>query len=117
MIDWQKVNIDKFILDLDAGEVRELGDTLVFPVKVKDPEGVLLFTKSVSIRADFYSDLRALPDWKATLWKIFRSRVSEDLIARRKKSGVSIEDKMELMFGPRSGETDRHGPVDPISQP
>lgn len=117
MIDWQKVNIDKFILDLDAGEVREIGDTLVFPVKVKDPEGVLLFTKSVSIRADFYSDLRALPDWKVTLWKIFRSRVREDLIARGKKSGVSIEDKVELMFGPQSMSVDRLELDNPNSQP
>ncbi len=106
MIDWQKKTVDDFDLELDCGNIRELGDTIIFPVKVKDKkeDGRVVFIKSVSIRADFYSEFRALPDWKATLWKIFRSRVREDLIARKKKSPVSIEDKVDLMFDSEHGQ-------------
>lgn len=117
MIDWQKVNIEDFHFELDAGEVRELGDTIVFPVKVKDLDGRVAFTKAVVIRADFYAEFRAMPDWKNTLWTIFRNRIQEDILARKKKSSVSVEDKVELMFDPQSMSTDRLELDNPNSQP
>lgn len=103
MIDWQNVKVDDLRLELDSGNIRELGDTIIFPVLVKDQEGALLFTKPVSVRADFFAGFRVLPDWKKTLWIIFTNRVQEDILARRKKSPVSIEDKVELLSSPEPG--------------
>lgn len=102
MIDWQNVSLDDFILEVDIKEVRDLGNAIVFPLKGIYKDGSVAFTKPVSIRAQFYSDLRVLPDWKRALWKIFRSRIREELAYRRKKSPVSIEDKLTLMSGHNS---------------
>ena len=90
MIDWQNVSLEDFNLEVDIEEVRDLGNSVVFPIKVIHKDGSVAFTKPVSIRAQFYSDLRRLPDWKRGLWKIFRTRIREELAERRKKSPVSI---------------------------
>ncbi len=42
-------------------------------------DGAVAFIKSVSIRSQFYSELRSLPDWQSALWKIFRARIREEL--------------------------------------
>ena len=101
MIDWQKVRLDDFNLEVDSGEIRDSGISTVFPIRVMHKDGRVAFIKSVSIRSQFYSDLRSLPDWKSALWKIFYARIREELAVYRKRSSVSIEDKVSLMFDSR----------------
>ena len=102
MVDWQKVSLDDFDLEVDSGDIRDSGTSTVFPIRVMHKDGTVAFIKSVSIRSQFYSELRSLPDWRSALWKIFRARIREELAVYRKRSSVSIEDKVSLMTQPIS---------------
>ncbi len=97
MIEWEKVSLDDFRLQMEVESIRESGDSIIFPVRVYHKNGEFAFLKPVPVRADFYRDLKKTPDWQKALVKIFMQRVKDDIMARSKNGVISIEDKIAWM--------------------
>lgn len=97
MIDWQNTRIEDLVFDVQVEDIQEVGHTFVFPVSVKLKDGSPAFTQPVSLRADFYRELKKTPDWEAALMKILQARVREEFLRRKKQNSVSIGDRLKLM--------------------
>ena len=97
MIDWQNANLDEFTFDVDVEGIQEIGPSQVFPVKVHTQDGTPALTFNIPVRAEFYRQLKQTADWEAALLKILKSRVREEILKRRKRNPVPIEDKLQLI--------------------
>ncbi len=97
MIDWRKASPDDFRLQVEVESIQELGESIIFPVRVYHKEGDFAFLKSVPIRAEFYRDLKKTIDGQEALTKIFQQRVRDDIVARTKTANISIEDKIDFI--------------------
>lgn len=97
MIDWETVNPEDFVFDMDVEGIQEIGSSQVFPVKVHSRDGAPAFTCNVPVRAEFYRQLKQTADWEAALIRILKVRVREEILRRKNQSPVPIEDKLHLM--------------------
>ncbi|CAI2719741.1 hypothetical protein [Nitrospina watsonii] len=97
MIDWQSINLADLAFDVQVEDIQEVGHTFVFPVAVKLKDGTPAFTQPVSLRADFYRELKKTPDWETALMQILKARVREEVHRRKKQNSVSIHDRLRLM--------------------
>jgi len=97
MIDWTIAQLEDFSFDVDAEGIQEIGPSQVFPVKVHHNDGTPAFTCTIPIRAEFYRQLKQTADWETALLKILKSRVREEILKRKKRSPVPIEDKLQLI--------------------
>ena len=97
MMDWQKAKIDEFVFDVDVEGILDVGPTHVFPVRVLDREGAVVFTHAVAIRSEFFHQLKQTAEWESALMTLLKSRVHQEILQRKKQHRVSIEDKMRLM--------------------
>ncbi len=96
MIDWGQLDINKVTFDVDAEGVQELTGAVVFPLKVFDGSGHFLFTHPVTIRTEFYLQLKTVEDWQKQLNHILKSRLKEELGRRLQRTEVSIQDRLQL---------------------
>ncbi len=101
MIDWKKMNADEVNFEVDAEGVQEVTGAVLFPLKVFDGSGHFLFTHPVSIRTEFYLQLKTVNDWREQLQKILRTRLREELGRRRHRAEVSIQDRLQLNTLPK----------------
>ncbi|MGP0566296.1 MULTISPECIES: hypothetical protein [unclassified Nitrospina] len=97
MIDWQNTRLEDLTFDVQVEGIQEVGHTFVFPVMVKLKDGTPAFTQPVSLRTDFYRELKKTPDWEAALMQIIQARVREECHRRKKQDSVSIHDRLRLM--------------------
>ena len=97
MMDWQKVKIEELVFDVDVEGILDVGPTHVFPVRVLDAEGSVVFTQAVAIRSEFYRQLKETEDWESALMTLLKNRVHQEILQRKKQNRVSIEDKMRLL--------------------
>jgi len=97
MIDWSQCQAKDFSLVVDGEEIHQVGQTQLFPVRVFYKGDVFAFTKSVSLRAEFYSQLREKEDWKECLMEILKNRVREDINEKIRSNQLGIDEKLELM--------------------
>lgn len=96
MIDWGQLEINNVTFEVDAEGVQELTGAVVFPLKVFDGSGHFLFTHPVTIRTEFYLQLKTVEDWQKQFNHILKSRLKEELGRRRQRAEVSIQDRLEL---------------------
>ncbi|QPJ61466.1 MAG: hypothetical protein G3M70_06020 [Candidatus Nitronauta litoralis] len=96
MIDWGQLDINKVTFEVDAEGVQELTGAVVIPLKVFDGSGQFIFTHPVSIRSEFYLQLKTVDGWQVQFNKILQSRLKEELGRRRQRSVVSIQDRLKL---------------------
>ena len=94
MIDWEKASPDDFRLQMEVESIQESGDSIIFPVRVYHKDGEFAFLKPVPVRAEFYLELKKMPNWQKALTKIFKQRFKDELIARKKIRTISIADKI-----------------------
>lgn len=97
MIDWSHANLEEFTFDVDAEGIQQIGPSQVFPIKVYAQDGTPAFTCTIPVRAEFYRQLKQTADWEASLLKILKSRVREEIQKRIKQNPVPIEDKLQLI--------------------
>ncbi len=97
MIDWQNAKFEEFTFDVDVEGIQEIGPSQVFPVKVSTRDGTPAFACNIPVRAEFYRQLKRTADWETSLLKILKSRVREEILKRRKRNPVPIEDKLQLI--------------------
>jgi hypothetical protein len=97
MIDWQNINPEQFVFDVNVEGIQEIGPAQVFPVKVHTQDGTPAFTCNIPVRAEFYRQLKQTADWEAALLKILKSRVRDEILKRKKQNPVPIEDKLQLL--------------------
>lgn len=96
MIDWKTLNADEINFEVDAEGVQEVTGAILFPLKVFDGSGHFLFTYPVSIRTEFYLQLKTVNDWREQLQNIFKTRLKEELGRRRNRAEVTIQDRLQL---------------------
>ena len=97
MMDWQEAKIEEFVFDVDVEGILDVGPTHVFPVRVLDKEGTVVFTQAVSIRSEFFRQLKETAEWESALMTLLKNRAHQEILQRKKQNRVSIEDKMRLM--------------------
>ena len=94
------MNLDELTFTICGDEARAYADTVFLPVDVSDKDGNHVLKHEVALKAEFYRELRALPDWIDQLHKICQSRVLTVLRARQQKTPINIQDKLELFDAP-----------------
>ena len=97
MIDWQSVNLEEFVFDVDVEGIQEIGSSQVFPVKVHLRDDTPAVTLNIPVRVEFYRQLKQTTDWEAILLRVLKSRVREEILKRKKQNPVPFEDKLQLM--------------------
>ena len=97
MIDWQNASLEEFTFDVDVEGIQEIGPAKVFPVQVHTRDRIPVFTCNIPVRAEFYRQLKQTVDWETALLKILKSRVKDEILKRRQRHPVSIEDKLRLI--------------------
>ncbi len=102
MIDWNELKVEDVTYEVDAEGVQEMTGAVVFPLKVYGASGEFLFTHPVSLRTEFYEQLKTVTDWQAQLQTILKNRLKEELGRRRNRANVSIKEKLQLNKTPQS---------------
>ncbi len=97
MMDWQTAKLEDLVFDVDVEGIMDVGPTHVFPVRVLDKEGTVVFTQGISIRSEFFRQLKETAEWESALLAILKNRVRQEILRRKKQKRVPIEDKMRLM--------------------
>ncbi len=97
MMDWQTAKIEEYVFDVDVEGILDVGPTHVFPVRVLDREGTVVFTQAVAIRSEFFRQLKETAEWESALMTLLKSRAHQAILQRKKQNRVSIEDKIRLM--------------------
>ena len=97
MLDWKNCTPGDFSFQIDVDEIQELSQRQIFPVRVFFKDGTLAFVKSITLRSDFYLQLRQQEGWKEKLMEILKRRVKEDIDARINSMAMCLEDKLEFM--------------------
>ena len=97
MLDWKNCTPGDFSFQIDVDEIQEVGQRQIFPVRVFFKDGTLAFVKSITLRSDFYLQLRQQEDWKEKLMEILKRRVREDINERINSMAMTLDDKLEFM--------------------
>jgi len=86
--------------EVDPEGIEELGPALMFPLKVYNAAGGLVFQHPVMLRADFYRQLMTMPDGRQHLFRILKNRLREELARRAQHPAISIRERMEMLTLP-----------------
>ncbi|MEK9627829.1 MAG: hypothetical protein VW455_02280 [Nitrospinota bacterium] len=97
MLDWKNCTPGDFSFQIDVEEIQEIGQRQNFPVRVFFKDGSLAFVKSITLRSDFYMQLRQQENWKEKLMEILKRRVREDIDERINSMSMTLDDKLEFM--------------------
>jgi len=97
MIIWKDCKVEDFSVEYHVEENHQSGERMVFAVGVYFKDKGLVFTKSVTIRSEFYQKLIKLGDWDEQLRVILKSRVRDEILKRIKVGEVPIENEIKLM--------------------
>lgn len=97
MIDWENSKFEDFEIEVLGDGVIRSGESLVFPVNVYEKDKALVFSHQVTIRAEFYIQLKGREYWQKELMDIICNRTRDEIKKRSKKEDVSIDDKIDLI--------------------
>jgi hypothetical protein len=102
MIDWKNVLPEDFYFEVDVDSIDTTATHHVFPVRVyykneKSDGEKFVFNHTVTIRSEFYDQLKNSSKWKEALGRILKSRVRDEILKRRQLQAVSIEEKVQLL--------------------
>jgi len=98
MIDGNRDKIEDFEIQVEGHDVQEMGETIVFPVRVYHKNGAFAFVHGVPVRAEFYHALKNTEHWQIALLKILRQRIRDEVQRRlRVSEAVTIEDKVDFI--------------------
>lgn len=97
MIDWSQSKVEDFSIQYHVEENRPSGDRIVFAVGVYGKDEVLVFTKPVTIRSDWYNKCMKLEDGDVQLRKVLRNRVRDDIVQRINAGEVDIAQEIKLL--------------------
>ena len=100
MNDWQNIDIKDLVFDVEVEHIQEAGTVYVFPVRVRLKDETPLFTQNVTLRSEFYRELKKTNGWQEALMQIIRARLREEFFRRKKQEAVSIEDRLQLLNQP-----------------
>jgi len=97
MIEWGKCKPEDFEIDVQGDEVNESGICLIFPVKIYHKNGDLAFSHGVSIRSDFFNQLKHKKGYQEDLMVIIQKRIRDEISRKIKSNDISIDDKLGFM--------------------
>jgi len=97
MIDWEKCKPEDFEIEVQGDEINQTGQSLIFPVRVYHKNGELAFSHGVSIRSDFYNQLKQKKRYQEDLMVIIQKRIRDEISRKIKSNDISIADKLGFM--------------------
>ena len=97
MIDWKTCKCEDFEIQIMGEETHEGGSHMVFVVNVHHKTEGFAFPKSISIRGDFYHQIKKRDDAVPRLKEILRTRCKDEIEERIKTGMVSVDHKLELI--------------------
>ncbi|QPJ64583.1 MAG: hypothetical protein G3M78_03900 [Candidatus Nitrohelix vancouverensis] len=99
MIDWKQVRPEDFNCSFEGEEIVETATHIQIPVKIIHRDsGETAFSKMVSIRADFYRELKEQTGHFQALVKIVNRRCREAILQRMHSKQMDVSDKLEMIY-------------------
>lgn len=97
MITWSECKVEDFHIEYHIEENRPSGNRIIFAVGIYHKDKGHIFTKAVTILAEFYNRCMKRDDGDVQLRKILRNRVRDDIVNRINQGEIPIEQEIKLL--------------------